>query len=389
MTGSGHVGRRPRGRNTPARAVHSLFDARRWRTAGAREYRFSTEALDWLGWPLNLLRWALCVMCLSIAALGAVMQFHPYGPKGPVLRTLHAVVLVSSLVVGALWVTRPWPDHRWAIAFVIWADLGVAIDAAVLSRPEARLCATIHMSMIGVYVGFLLGWRILSLHCAFCVVLIAGFTVWAVARDHESLLILYIYIAPALTTVVAVPVVIQAVVEGGRAAAYRIAGDSQRDPLTGLLNRRGLHRYAATMAARRTHRDWIAVAVVDLDGFKVLNDERGHAFGDTLLTAAAQRLSEAAADGVVARTGGDEFVVVATVNGVHAAQRLAERCVLRLFRSDDPLVTSSVGLAAAPCGAVSFDALQHDADVAMYRAKRAGGSRSVVSLFGDMDGAPA
>ncbi|MFC7756253.1 GGDEF domain-containing protein [Tsukamurella soli] len=360
-----------------------LFSRRRWREAGVREYRFATEALDWIGWPLGLLRWALCTMCLATAALGAVMEFHPYGPRGPVLRTIHVSFILSSVVVAALWATRPWPSRRWAIAFVVWADIGIAIDGAVLSQPEARICATIHLSMIGLFAGFLLGWRILLAHCAFCVALIAALAVWAVLGDHRSLLVLYIYLAPALTTDVAMPAVVQAVVEGGRVAARRITVTSYRDPLTGLLNRRGLTSFAESLSAGVGQTGWVMVAVIDLDGFKELNDARGHEFGDKILAAAARRLLDAVEDdGAVARTGGDEFVVIASVQDEAAMRAMADRCVLRLLRADDPLVTSSVGVAGAPWGTASFEELQLDADVAMYSAKRAGRSQSVVSTVG-------
>jgi diguanylate cyclase (GGDEF)-like protein len=67
------------------------------------------------------------------------------------MRIVHAVVLASTVGVGLWWLKRPWPGYRSAIAFVVWADLAVVIAAIVLSAPQSRLCATIHMGLIGVF----------------------------------------------------------------------------------------------------------------------------------------------------------------------------------------------------------------------------------------------
>ena len=156
-----------------------------------------------------------------MAVLGLIVQFHPLGPHGVATRAVHGAVLVSTVAVGLWWLIRPWPGYRSAIAFVVWADLAVAIDASVLSAPQSRLCATIHMGLIGVFVAFLLGWRILAWHCAVATATIVGLVMWAVLRDRVSVLDLYIYFAPALSSVVVLPVVIQAVIEGARRSIGR------------------------------------------------------------------------------------------------------------------------------------------------------------------------
>ncbi|MGK5522282.1 GGDEF domain-containing protein [Micromonospora sp. URMC 107] len=136
-----------------------------------------------------------------------------------------------------------------------------------------------------------------------------------------------------------------------------------RDPLTGLANRAGL---AAGWEQLAPLRPW--VAVVDLDGFKPVNDTHGHAAGDLVLTAVAQRLRSV--HGITARLGGDEFAaLLLDPNPAAAARQLAAAIAapVRLPSGIAVSVTASIGLApASPSGLAAALA---DADAAMYRAK--------------------
>src|SRR6202012_3328710 len=87
--------------------------------------------------------------------------------------------------------------------------------------------------------------------------------------------------------------------------------ESERDPLTGLLNRRGFDRAAQTVLAKPGRGEaHLIVAMVDLDRFKVLNDDLGHAAGDRVLTAVAEVLrGHADAAAIIGRVGGEEFLV--------------------------------------------------------------------------------
>ena len=154
------------------------------------------------------------------------------------------------------------------------------------------------------------------------------------------------------------------------------------DPLTGLPNRRLLlDRLGHALARARGRGRLVAVLFVDLDGFKAVNDVSGHAAGDAVLAAGAQRLAGCLRPGdTLARLGGDEFVVV--VDDVDpavpdAATRLGDR--LRAAVADRPAddvpvrVTASVGVALAADGPAE-DVLA-SADRAMYQAKAAGKDR--------------
>jgi diguanylate cyclase (GGDEF)-like protein len=159
----------------------------------------------------------------------------------------------------------------------------------------------------------------------------------------------------------------------------RVRRDSLTDDLTGLANRRALERL---LTGRLAGAEAFTLLVVDLDGFKEINDTLGHAAGDELLIGVAERLVEAGGNLQVARLGGDEFAIVVDGDGVSAK---AHADVVR-HRIEEPIsvggavvaVGASIGHAVSNGGAspLSTEAramtpgeLLRRADVAMYRAK--------------------
>jgi diguanylate cyclase (GGDEF)-like protein len=160
---------------------------------------------------------------------------------------------------------------------------------------------------------------------------------------------------------------------------------SHLDPLTGLFNRRHLVEHAPRMW-RQARREGTRVAamVLDLDHFKRLNDAHGHAAGDAVLRAVAATLAAAVRPtDVLARTGGEELVVLGLVGDPDEARRLAERlrqAVARTRTDDGHAVTASIGIALTrPVDGERWpDALWRlvdRADAAMYEAKEQGRDR--------------
>ncbi len=351
---------------------------------GKREFEFATAAVRTTGY-LPFLKYGICALCLSMAALGLIVQFHPMGPHGLTARVIHGAVLSTAVVVGVWWLVRPWPRYRGAIAFVVWADVCIIVCAALTSTPQARLCATIHLGLIGVFAAFLLGWRILGMHCVLASSAIVGFTAWAVVSGQASLFDLFIYIAPAVSSVVVLPVVMQAVIEAGRHSIGRVTVQATRDPLTGLLNRRGMDAAVRAAASTASGDEVVvaAVAVIDVDRFKSLNDEHGHDVGDAALQDIARRLVAMIRPvDIAARIGGDEFLVIAYFEHRSGVDSFVDRCTANLLhRKGNENVSTSVGIACQPTvdGHVDVDELVRRADSAMYRAKRRGGNAVVVS----------
>jgi diguanylate cyclase (GGDEF)-like protein/PAS domain S-box-containing protein len=158
------------------------------------------------------------------------------------------------------------------------------------------------------------------------------------------------------------------------------------DTLTGLANRALLHDRIDNAINLAGGRRTVWVAAIDLDHFKFVNDTLGHDAGDELLKAAAQRISAAVerAD-TVARTGGDEFVLVLPGRESESEAAATMRAVLQelahplTLSGQDLVLTGSAGLAAFPADGSDAAALIQHAEVAMYRSKELG--RNMVQFY--------
>jgi diguanylate cyclase (GGDEF)-like protein len=180
---------------------------------------------------------------------------------------------------------------------------------------------------------------------------------------------------------------------------------SLHDPLTGLPNRRMFHERLATALSVPSGRpdDQVGIMIIDLDGFKAVNDTLGHHAGDQLLQEVGHRLRAGIRDGdLAARLGGDEFAVLLPgtadlAAAAEVAHRLTDK-IRRDFALDvgSAAVSASIGLTVAAAAGVAGDELLRQADAAMYRAKSAGGGVAVynsrldaempdeMSLFGEL-----
>lgn len=166
-----------------------------------------------------------------------------------------------------------------------------------------------------------------------------------------------------------------------RARAQSLEADALRDPLTGLYNRRAVdQRVAALLRDAEAAGQPVALAMLDLDRFKQINDRHGHLVGDRVLVATAQLLRECVRHGdLLARIGGEEFLaVLPDADAVHAreiCERIRQRVAGHDWAALAPglVVTLSAGLASSP----PYDetALTTRADAALYRAKAAGRDR--------------
>ena len=188
-----------------------------------------------------------------------------------------------------------------------------------------------------------------------------------------------------------------------RRAQERLLHDAFHDHLTQLPNRAlFMDRLQRAITRRTRHPEYMfAVLFVDLDRFKTVNDSLGHPAGDRLLLEIAQRLTGALrrddtvsrpavvarqdhADDTLARVGGDEFtILLEDIRNPSDAVRIAERIQQAvgapiLLDSQEVFVTASVGIAVSGAIGCAGEDLLRDADIAMYRAKAAGGDRCAV-----------
>jgi diguanylate cyclase (GGDEF)-like protein/PAS domain S-box-containing protein len=159
---------------------------------------------------------------------------------------------------------------------------------------------------------------------------------------------------------------------------------ARTDPLTGVASRNVLYDLLPAMLTHRAAVDGrLAVLLVDLDGFKHINDQYGHRLGDRILVGVAERLGMCTGDqDVLIRLGGDEFVIV--LGGIDSptdASLLAHQARMHLAELDGdsdvrfPPIDASVGIAVFPADGDDADQLLAHADLALYDAKRGGRGR--------------
>ncbi|MGH2556606.1 MAG: putative bifunctional diguanylate cyclase/phosphodiesterase [Actinomycetota bacterium] len=163
------------------------------------------------------------------------------------------------------------------------------------------------------------------------------------------------------------------------AMEQRIAHQALYDPLTDLANRTLFaDRLDHVLAGAIRHSRPASILVMDLNGFKAVNDTFGLSMGDQLLVEVATRIRHCVRPSdTVARLGGDEFAMLLEDSRIHeaigVAERILERCREPFLVADQELfIDASIGIAESPSGSVTADALLRDADAAMYAAKRDG-----------------
>ena len=167
---------------------------------------------------------------------------------------------------------------------------------------------------------------------------------------------------------------------------------SRHDPLTGLLNRRAFDEELEHLIAQRRLGSELGVFLIDLDGFKPINDTYSHEAGDQVLQAVASRLSKLVGDtGIVARLGGDEFAIaVRTITSEKAALRLADYIARAIqapveWHEKELHISASVGIGLTRHAGTTVEGLCGAADQAMYRAKNSSGISAAIYRADDFE----
>ncbi len=321
--------------------------------------------------PLKVL---IGVAGAAIAVMGAVIAGTPVGPAGD-----PGIASTLGVLCGTLWALRwwllSWPSKTESLALIGGAD--VLFTMEFLQVPDRLFGAmgAVLLVVTGSYLGFFHSARALAAHSAWSLLSVIVFSVRIATGGGDIRLAYAVGLLLFVSVVSALPAL--------QLLYWLLRTESLSDPLTELLNRRGLEIRLPLMVDRFPA---ICVMSFDLDRFKSVNDTWGHRVGDTVLVRTARRLHAAAGEtAVVARTGGEEFVVAAPMDAA-AARAEAER--LRRVVADPPEtaveVTASVGVAvfdATTCPGwprPTPDRLLQSADAAMYRAKQSGGNLVVV-----------
>ncbi|WP_024806093.1 sensor domain-containing diguanylate cyclase [Nocardia sp. BMG51109] len=169
-----------------------------------------------------------------------------------------------------------------------------------------------------------------------------------------------------------------------RALQAELSRQARHDPLTGLPNRRRLVETVAEIIADAGPDDRIGLGFIDLDGFKGVNDTYGHGVGDRLLAAVAPRLAAHTAEAMLARVGGDEFVVLFPPPCDAARVAAVTRTLLDALTEPIPVddlkltISACIGAVVTPVADADAEQLLDAADAGLYRAKAAGPNRWVL-----------
>jgi diguanylate cyclase (GGDEF)-like protein len=301
----------------------------------------------------------------------------------------HAVVVVMAVAAfawAAYWWFLPWPSAAVSMILFAVTDVGIAVATAMHANPLGALSTTPLFAMTGAFIVFFFGPRVNAVHVVFATVTIVATAVWlAVSGQPDAVPVAISKAIIALTVTVS----IFPFVQFGFWLVRNNSVESLTDPLTDLANRRGLTNYLSRKSGKLTSSpDPLCAFVIDLDGFKQINDVHGHKAGDAVITRTADRIRVAVGPSAfVARTGGEEFVVVDLMR-LQAAAVVAERIRVAVEALDAPKATASIGVAVGDIDDVEeFDAIHACADEAMYAAKRSGGNR--IALGGNVHASPS
>ncbi|WP_157970781.1 sensor domain-containing diguanylate cyclase [Nakamurella deserti] len=331
----------------------------------------------------------VALSCLLLAAGSVLLMYTPGGPTGTAARIATGVVAAAAVVAAALWWVRGWPRERTSVAFVLAAEVGHGIVLFCCADPVVSLLAATWFFLLGDYLTFAHGRRALVAHCVWVKANLLFYGVRALLEPGADVPFVVFLVVGLTATLIVTRLFGQVFSDALRSDSARSAELAHRDPMTQLLNRRGLEAAAPRVFAQaRSERAVIAVFLVDIDRFKVVNDRHGHDAGDAVLRLLAARLDASVRKyGLVARTGGEEFVVLDRVHADGIAS-MAERLRAVSHHPDDPVpVTVSVGAVglagddfpSADPGVLLTNLIIR-ADTAMYAAKQRGGDQVVLDL---------
>jgi diguanylate cyclase (GGDEF)-like protein len=309
-------------------------------------------------------------MCALYAGGSAKCLYGATQPANvqPPIAVGTAVGLLCAVVAVAFWLTGA-RVPRTAVHALLGAATAVAtLLAAHSTTLGGALLAAVGYQTVGLYAGCFLPRRAAAAHL---VLASGGFAVGLALSGLPQ-------VVPAWLTVTIATAAATLTLSNLIRQLHRLA---DHDPVTGLLNRGGLAKATASLlAAAERHGQPLAAVVIDLDGFKLINDTAGHAAGDQLLATVAARWREQlrAAD-VLARAGGDEFVILAPDTDDDSARGLAERLMAAAGTE------CSAGAASYRPGD-TLSTLVSRADREMYRVKQ---RRRVLSLPDQREAAPS
>lgn len=345
-----------------------------------RQWWGQPDHFDWLSGYLQTrgmataMRRGLAFVAASLALVPVNALWGPASIDDRLALGLAVVASLAGLSLAVLWLRR-WPTRTESVLFAALGSATIAVGCLWQAEPLIGLMSCTALAVSGGYIAFFHTARYMLMNFVLAMA-VGAWQAFRVAVEGDPVLALTGYFL-VLELNIGVPFAIQVVVRSLGTDLLK----SDRDPLTGLLNRRAFTHAVVGRLVARADRAFLAVALIDLDRFKAINDQHGHASGDAALVDVAEALTAACADtALVCRMGGEEFLIADIVTSAAPTEWAQGLCAA--VQSTPFRITASVGTATVPLRDVkpdeadeTFHRLVTDADIAMYTAKRRGGNQ--------------
>jgi diguanylate cyclase (GGDEF)-like protein len=316
---------------------------------------------------------AVIVGGMAIVALSTI--WAPTGPRGPVQVACAVTAFVGAMAGAMLWALRL-PSRTASMRFVVLCNASIGLAALAQRDPLAAMLGATAFATLACFIALFHTPPLVFYNFAIagvigaveCMRLAAKFNIVAALSAYAMLLLLNL----------AVPFGIQVLVHVLGADALR----AERDELTGLLNRHAFYRRAGSRLEQgRDEPGHLVITVIDLDRFKLLNDNYGHSTGDAALASVAGVLLETTEDSaIICRSGGEEFVIADVWHPDEVSWRAQQLCdVIAALPFGITASIGTAGIHPASRAGDSADLLVEliaAADGAMYAAKRRGGNQT-------------
>jgi len=331
------------------------------------------------GSPAAALMGSLCALVVLAVAI--------YRSSAPVFVVFVAleIVLAFARIAESRWRTRRKAeclsiDVSWsALLSLLWCSLQGAVAFVIMSGDDPVL-QVLSATLVTAALGLICARNYAAPNFATLLLLLMDvpFAAGAVLADAPLLSVIVILTPPFMFGARQIITTFHGTLLKSLKAEKENLYLAYHDSLTGILNRQGMDHHLAKLANEPTHT--MAIVSLDLDGFKAINDEYGHGAGDTVLVEVARRIEAVVGTrGVVARMGGDEFMVLVSDCGIEHVRALGEKLVERISEGAIPVATdvpvrvgASAGFACIPQDALTTHELRIRADMALYDAKDAG-----------------
>jgi len=329
------------------------------------------------GWGWMSVTNHMLTLCAPVAYCVGGLRF--FGRSAPLLRPLLAVALGYVALQGlaqALW----GPVGRYALLAATCAVLFAGM-VLVLLRGMRSFARDLRGEMV-LFVCLISGISVLN---AMKFARLLGGGLEALRMDSQFQMVFYVYMC-SLATILP-PLIVWLVL---RRMSDALRAAAARDPLTQLLNRRGLD--AALNTHFRRGAGTAHLLLIDIDHFKRINDTHGHHIGDAVLCGVADALRGAVRKGdLVCRLGGEEFAAICLESDGASALQVAERVRSAIeqksmsqgARRNGVHCTVTIGVSHGFIGEASLEQAMRQADVALYRGKSAGRNR--IELHGELE----